>query len=350
MMADRNTPLLQLNNISTVFPTKRGLVTAVNQVNLRLAPGEILGIVGESGCGKSTVLLSILRLIARPGRIDSGEILFKGQDLRRLPQRTMREVRGKEISMIFQDPQSTLNPVFPVGEQIRESIRLHGIMSGGKPALPWPLDRAQRALEKKRVLEVMTEVGIPAPEARYRAYPHQFSGGMQQRVLIAIGLVCKPVMLLADEPTTALDVTIQAQIMDLMLKINRDHGTSIILVTHNLGLAAEFCHNIVVMYAGRIVERGPTEQVVNDPKHPYTQGLLACLPQITDEPQKINPIPGNVPDLAEIPPGCAFAPRCPMVREACWQADLRLRVITPSHYARCILYEGGARYTPEGKS
>jgi oligopeptide/dipeptide ABC transporter ATP-binding protein len=350
MDLNRQSPLLQLNNVSTVFPTRRGIVTAVNEVNLRLDPGEILGIVGESGCGKSTVLLSILRLIASPGRIDSGEILFKGQDLRHLPQRTMREVRGKEISMIFQDPQSTLNPVFPIGEQIRESIRLHGIMSAGKPVLPWPLDRAQRSLEKKRVLEVMTEVGIPSPETRYRAYPHQFSGGMQQRALIAIGLVCQPALLLADEPTTALDVTIQAQIMDLMLRINQDHGTSIILVTHNLGLAAEFCHNIVVMYAGRIVERGPTDQVVNDPKHPYTQGLLACLPQITDEPQKINPIPGNVPDLANIPPGCAFAPRCPLVREECWEADLRLRAITPGHYARCILYESGERYTPEGGS
>jgi oligopeptide/dipeptide ABC transporter ATP-binding protein len=262
----------------------------------------------------------------------------------------MRDVRGKEISMIFQDPQSTLNPVFPVGEQIRESIRLHGVMSAGMPPLPWPFDRAQRELEKKRVLEVMAEVGIPSPEARYRAYPHQFSGGMQQRALIAIGLVCQPSLLLADEPTTALDVTIQAQIMDLMLRINQDHNTSIILVTHNLGLAAEFCHNIVVMYAGRIVERGPTEQVVNDPKHPYTQGLLACLPQITAEPQKINPIPGNVPDLADIPAGCAFAPRCPLVREDCWQADLRLRAIAPGHYARCILYEGGERYTPEGRS
>lgn len=346
-MSHKQTPLLELKNLTTVFPTRRGPVTAVNGVNLRLAPGEILGIVGESGCGKSTVLLSILRLIARPGRITAGEIIFKGQNLRRLPQRVMRTIRGKEISMIFQDPLSTLNPVFPVGEQIREALRLHGLMKGGVPALPWPLDGARRAREKKRVLEVMAEVGIPAPEARYQSYPHQFSGGMQQRALIAIGLACEPALLLADEPTTALDVTIQAQIIDLMRRINRRHGAGIILVTHNLGLAAEFCHNIAVMYAGRIVERGPADQIIENPQHPYTRGLLACLPRITSKAQRIDPIPGNVPDLADLPPGCAFAPRCALAKEECRVAELRLRAITPGHYARCILYEGGERYTPE---
>ena len=340
-------PLLELKNLTTVFPTRRGLVTAVNDVNLRVAPGEILGIVGESGCGKSSILLSILGLIPRPGRIDQGEVIFKGQDLRQLSGRAMRGIRGKEISMIFQDPLSTLNPVFSVGEQIHEAMRLHKIIQPGKLWLPWPLDGARRALERKRVLEVMSEVGIPAPEARYQAYPHQFSGGMQQRALIAIGLVCEPAMLLADEPTTALDVTIQAQIVDLMRRINRERGASIILVTHNLGLAAEFCHNIAVMYAGRIVERGPVDQVIESPKHPYTQGLLACLPRITAKKQPINPIPGNVPDLANLPEGCAFAPRCPLVQAECWQARLRLRAITPGHYARCILYEAGERYTPE---
>jgi oligopeptide/dipeptide ABC transporter ATP-binding protein len=339
--------LLEIKNLTTVFPTRRGLVTAVNGVNLRLARGEILGIVGESGCGKSTVLLSILRLIARPGRIDAGEILFKGQDLRGLSGAAMRNIRGKEIAMIFQDPQSTLNPVFPVGEQIREAIRLHGIVKGGGVNLPWPFDGPQRAREKKRVTEVMAEVGIPAPEARYRAYPHQFSGGMQQRALIAIGLACEPALLLADEPTTALDVTIQAQIMDLMHRINQSHGTSIILVTHNLGLVAEFCQNIAVMYAGRIVERGPLDTVIGDPKHPYTQGLLECLPRIAAKEQSLNPIPGNVPDLADLPPGCAFAPRCPFVQAECWQTDLRLRAVAPGHYARCILYEESELYTPE---
>jgi oligopeptide/dipeptide ABC transporter ATP-binding protein len=213
--------------------------------------------------------------------------------------------------------------------------------------LPWPFDWVRRGQEKQRVLEVMDEVGIPAAEARYWAYPHQFSGGMQQRVLIAIGLVCQPAVLLADEPTTALDVTIQAQIVDLLRQINREHGTGIILVTHNLGLAAEFCHTIAVMYAGRIVERGPVDQVIEHPKHPYTQGLLACLPRINQEKQKIVPIPGNVPDLVDLPVGCAFAPRCPYMTDACWHADLPLYGVTPDHYARCILYEGDERYTSE---
>ena len=349
-MDESKAPLLELRNLTTVFPTKRGLVTAASGVNLRLAPGEILSIVGESGCGKSTVLLSVLGLIPQPGRIASGEVIFRGHDLRQLPGRSMRAIRGKEIAMIFQDPLSTLNPVFTVGEQIHEAMRLHDIMNQGPLALPWPLGGVRRNREKQRVLEVMEEVGIPLPEARYRAYPHQFSGGMQQRVLIGIGLICEPAVLLADEPTTALDVTIQAQIMDLMHRINREHGTSIILVTHNLGLAAEFCQSIAVMYAGRIVERGPMDQVIEDPRHPYTKGLLACLPRITTKDQRIDPIPGNVPDLTDLPPGCAFAPRCAVVRDECWEADLVLRAVTPGHYARCILYEGGESYTPEGES
>ena len=338
-------PLLELRNLTTVFPTRRGEVTAVSAVNLRVAPGEILGIVGESGCGKSTVLLSILGLIARPGRVEQGEIFFQGQNLNRLSGRVRRSLRGRAISMIFQDPQSTLNPVFPVGEQIREAMRLHGLVKGGR--LPHMLGGSRTAREKERVLQVMAEVGIPAPEARYRNYPHEFSGGMQQRALIAISLVCEPSLILADEPTTALDVTIQAQIIDLMGRINRDHGTSIILVTHNLALASEFCHSIAVMYSGRIVERGPVDQVVNHPQHPYTQGLLRCLPRISQRAKRIDPIPGEVPDLASLPAGCAFAPRCPVVQDACWKADLRLRAVTPGHYARCIQYEGGERYTPE---
>ncbi len=251
--------LLELKNLNTIFPTRRGVVRAVKDVNLRVEPGEILGIVGESGCGKSTVLLSILRLIAKPGRIVSGEILFRGQNLLDLPVPAMRTIRGKEISMIFQDPLSTLNPVFPVGEQVREAMRLHGIIRSER----WPgfrlRDGVRRAKEKARVLDVMREVGISAVETRYDAFPHQFSGGMQQRALIAIGLVCQPSLILADEPTTALDVTIQAQIMTLMRQINKEHGTSIILVTHNLGLAAEFCHRSggdVCRECGRTGTRG----------------------------------------------------------------------------------------------
>jgi oligopeptide/dipeptide ABC transporter ATP-binding protein len=331
-------PLLEIQNLTTVFPTRRGLVTAVNDVSLSVAPGEILGIVGESGCGKSTVLRSILRLISNPGRITGGSVRFRGQDLLHLPGYKMRNIRGKEISMIFQDPLSALNPVFHVGEQIREAMRLHGILKGQVSSLPWPLDGALKRAEKQRVIGVMDEVGIPAPEQRYDAYPHQFSGGMQQRALVAIGLICSPALILADEPTTALDVTIQVQIINLMLQINREYGTSIILVTHNLGLAAEFCNSVAVMYAGQVVEHGPVDEVVENPKHPYTQGLLACLPNIVDRSQRIMPIPGNVPDLADLPAGCAFAPRCPQVFDAC-QTDSVLHRVAQGHRARCHLYD-----------
>ncbi|MFQ5857664.1 MAG: ABC transporter ATP-binding protein [Anaerolineae bacterium] len=329
-------PLLVLHNLTTVYPTKRGLVQAVDSINLALNEGEILGIVGESGCGKSTVLLSILRLIPRPGHIAQGEILFRGRNLRDLPSPAMRRIRGREIAMIFQDPLSTLNPAFPVGEQIREALWLHHIVDGAR--LPWPLDFAQRAREKVRVLEVMEEVGIPSPMDRYATYPHQFSGGMQQRTLIAIALACGPDLLLADEPTTALDVTIQAQILDLMRRINRERGTAIILVTHDLGLAAEFCDTIAVMYAGRFVEQGTVDQIVENPQHPYTQGLLGCRPRISMRDQRVQPIPGNVPDPVDLPPGCAFAPRCPHYQTVCDEGPIPMIATGPGHMSRCLLH------------
>ncbi|HEX6305921.1 MAG TPA: ABC transporter ATP-binding protein [Anaerolineales bacterium] len=328
--------LLELNNLTTVYPTKRGKLKAVDGVSLRVGRGEIVGIVGESGCGKSTVLLSILRLIRKPGYIKSGDVFFRGQNLKDLSASEIRNIRGKEIGMIFQDPLSTLNPAFSVGEQIRESLRLHKIVDGRN--LPWPLDRMQSAREKERVLAVMREVGIPSPTDRYAVYPHQFSGGMQQRALIAISLVCEPALLLADEPTTALDVTIQAQILDLMRSINQTHGTAIILVTHDLAMAAEFCNRIAVMYAGRIVEQGSVDQVVFNPQHPYTQGLLACRPRIDLQGQRVEPIPGNVPDLAELPPGCAFGPRCPSFREVCAQGPIPLIENDPEHFSRCLVH------------
>lgn len=339
-------PILELRNLTTVFPTRRGEVRAVDAVNLALYPGQILGLVGESGCGKSTVLLSILGLIARPGRI-TGEVLLDGRDLTKLSNRELRRLRGKEIAMIFQDPLSTLNPAFPVGEQIRESLRLHNMLPG--PWL-WPFDAGRRQREKERVLQVMEEVGIPAPEARYRAYPHQFSGGMQQRALIAIGLACNPRILLADEPTTALDVTIQAQIIALMKRINQEHGAAIILVTHDLGLAAEFCDHIAVMYAGRIVEIGSVDQVIENPQHPYTQGLLRCIPNLKER-RPLQPIPGSVPDLADLPLGCAFAPRCPDFQPVCAEGFFRLQPVIENgrkkahrsgevHMARCLRLTG----------
>lgn len=335
--ADLNTPpLLELNNLSTIFPTRRGQVRAVDSVNLSLRTGEILGIVGESGCGKSTALLSILRLIRPPGKIPAGKILFRGQNLLDLSAQQMRSVRGKEVAMIFQDPLSTLNPVFQIGEQIREALRLHHIVGG--TSLPWPFDHNLRKNEKRRVLEVMEEVGIPSPMDRYAAYPHQFSGGMQQRALIAIALVCGPALLLADEPTTALDVTIQAQILDLMRRINIEHGTAIILVTHDLGLAAEFCSRIAVMYAGRIVEQADVDAVVEDPQHPYTQGLLNCRPRIAQREARVQPIPGNVPDLADLPAGCAFATRCQHHQPICDEGAIPLISSTHGHLSRCLMH------------
>jgi oligopeptide/dipeptide ABC transporter ATP-binding protein len=336
--------LLQLDKLKTVFPTGRGLVTATNDVNLTVRRGEIVGIVGESGCGKSVTLLSILRLVARPGRIAGGSVTFEGRNLLELPPEAMRAVRGKEIAMVFQDPLSTLNPAFPVGEQIRESLRLHGIVKNGR----WPFDRGRTKREQERVLKVMEEVGIPSPSDRYAAYPHEFSGGMQQRALIAIALACEPKLLLADEPTTALDVTIQAQILELMQRINRDHETAIVLVTHDLGVAAEFCGTIAVMYAGQVVERGSTSQVIGDPQHPYTRGLLRCRPTLGSR-RPITPIPGEVPDLANLPAGCAFLPRCELARAACAGEPIPMVTVGEGHYARCIQPTGYERLAEDAE-
>lgn len=333
---EREVPVLELEGLTTVFPTRRGTVEAVTGLSLRLYRGQILGLVGESGCGKSMTMLSTLRLVPYPGRTVAGEVRLEGQDLLKLPMREMRHIRGKEIAMIFQDPMTTLNPVFRIGEQIRESLRIHGVVDGR--SWRWLPDRTRRRREWEKAVELLREVGIPVPEEAAYRYPHEYSGGMQQRALIAIALSCEPKVLLADEPTTALDVTVQAQIMDLLRRINRDHRTSIILVTHNLHLAAEFCEEIAVMYAGRIVEQGPTEDVIRDPKHPYTQGLLECIPRIGGERRALHPIPGNVPDLINLPPGCAFAPRCPHFQDGCLGHGLPLKVISPGRLVRCILY------------
>jgi oligopeptide/dipeptide ABC transporter ATP-binding protein len=336
--------LLRLDKLRTVFPTKRGLVTATNEVDLTVRCGEILGIVGESGCGKSVTLLSILRLVARPGHIAGGRIIFEDRDLLELAPEAMRAVRGKEIGMVFQDPQTTLNPAFPVGEQIRESLRLHGIVTNGH----WPFDRGRTQRERQRVIKVMEEVGIPSPSDRYAAYPHEFSGGMQQRALIAIALACEPRLLLADEPTTALDVTIQAQILELMRGINREHDTAIILVTHDLGVAAEFCSTIAVMYAGQVVERGSTSQVIGDPRHPYTRGLLRCRPTIGVR-RPITPIPGEVPDLANLSAGCAFRSRCDVAQPACAGEPIPMATVGENHYARCIQPTGYRRLAEDAE-
>ncbi|HHX22911.1 MAG: ABC transporter ATP-binding protein [Tepidanaerobacteraceae bacterium] len=331
--------MLHVRNLKTTFPTDRGIVKAVDGVDFSLKNGEIVGLVGESGCGKSMTMLSILRLVPPPGKVDSGEIIFEGKNLVNATPSEMRKIRGKKISMIFQDPMTTLNPVFKIGEQIRESMRIHGLFKHNESLFNDFFKKKQKEKEYKRVIELMEEVGIPAPDLRYNNYPHQFSGGMQQRALIAIALACEPKLLLADEPTTALDVTIQAQILELLNKINTVHKTSIILVTHDLAVAAEFCHEIAVMYAGKLVERGPVDEVMGRPKHPYTKGLLASIPKITKVKKKIKAIPGNVPDLTELgSSGCAFCDRCDVAIPKCRESHIPMIEIKPGEFVRCILY------------
>lgn len=329
--------MLEMNNLTMAYETKRGNVKAVNGVNLSLEKGEILGVVGESGCGKSATLLSLLGLVPYPGKIMNGSIFFQGEDLLKKKPAEMRKIRGKDIAMIFQDPMTTLNPVFKVGEQIRESMRVHGFIET-KEGNWWQRRRKNNKNEVERVLQLMREVGIPSPERRYFEYPHQFSGGMQQRAIIAIALACSAKILLADEPTTALDVTIQAQILELLVRINKERETAIILVTHNLGMAAEFCQKIAVMYAGEIVEQGSTDEVMENPKHPYTQGLLRSIPKIGKVRQKIEPIPGSVPDLALLDETCPFYPRCDQASEACKQQRISLQNLGGSHWVKCALY------------
>jgi len=332
-------PLLELRGLTTVFPTRRGLVRAVDGLSFQLRRGEKLGIVGESGSGKSVTLLSILRLVPDPGQIVDGDVRFRGQSLLGRSPREMRRVRGREIAMIFQDPMTTLNPVFLVGEQVRESLRVHNIVSPTNGVLTRLFDRGRKASERRRVWQALADVGIPAVRQSARRYPHQFSGGMQQRVLAAIALACEPQILLADEPTTALDVTIQAQILDLLNRINQKHGTAIVLVTHNLAVVAQFCETIVVMYAGQLMEKGPIDQVIEDPMHPYTRGLLRCLPRIGARRQRVDPIPGLVPDLANLVPGCPFAPRCDVATPKCSRMEaVPVRKMQDGRLVRCLLY------------
>lgn len=315
---------MTIKNLGVEFPSPRGRLRAVDGFSLSVAPGEIVGIIGESGSGKSTVLLATMGLISRPGRILPGsQINLKGQELTTLSEPAYRELRGLHMGMIFQDPMTSLNPAYPVGEQIREALRVHRYCS-------------TTAEEKGRVLELLEAVGIPNPAQRYKEYPHQFSGGMQQRALIAAALACNPRLLLADEPTTALDVTIQAQILDLLKRINQERGTSILLVSHDIGLAAEFCDRIAVMYAGRLVEAGPARRVVEDPQHPYTRGLIGCLPMWKGRQGKLEPIPGALPDLSRLPVGCAFADRCPEASDECLAGAIGLRQVGKDRQVRCI--------------
>ncbi|NCY23481.1 MAG: ABC transporter ATP-binding protein [Alphaproteobacteria bacterium] len=317
------TSLLQIQDLRTVFRTSGGDVPAVDGVSLDVIRGKTLGIVGESGCGKSVLSLSIMRLVAHPGRISSGRVLLEGRDLAGLSNAEMRGVRGKEIGMIFQEPMTSLNPVHTVGFQITEGIRAHE-------------SQASKAELRERGIAALARVRIPSPERRFDEYPHQLSGGMRQRVMIAMALACSPKLLIADEPTTALDVTVQAQILDLLRDLQAETGMAIILITHDLGVIAEMADDVAVMYAGRVVERTTARDLFEDPQHPYTLGLLGSIPRLDEDRERLLAITGAVPPPFALPPGCRFAPRCPFAIEACRAEIPGLRAISPGHEAACI--------------
>ena len=314
--------LLQVEDLHTQFFTSRGVVRAVDGVSLHIDAGETLGVVGESGCGKTMTALSILRLVPDPGKIVSGRILFRGKDVAKMDEEEVMDFRGNDVSMIFQDPMTSLNPVTKIGFQIEEAMTAHKRFS------------AQQA--KTRVVELLKRVRVPAPERRANDYPHQFSGGMRQRAMIAMGLANEPALLIADEPTTALDVTVQAQIIELMKNLNHELGTAMMLITHNMALVASLCQRVVVMYAGRVVEEGPVEQIFSNPQHPYTWSLLRSVPRV-DEARKdrLVSIRGLPPDLSNPPPGCKFHPRCPFVIERCKVDEPALEEVDVNQVARC---------------
>ena len=317
--------ILQVKGLRTSFLTSTGEVQSVRGVSFSLGKGEALGIVGESGSGKSVTSMSILRLLASTGRIKEGEVLFEGKDLTKIPQKQLWDIRGGKIAMIFQDPMSSLNPLARVGKQVEEMIATH------EPNLS-KQERQARALELFRL------VRIPEPEKRYRSYPHEFSGGMRQRVMIAMALACKPDILIADEPTTALDVTIQDQILKLLRQLQAEMGMSIIFITHDLGVVAELCSRVLVMYGGMVMEEAPIDDIFHRPRHPYTMGLLASIPNIKqDKSQRLTPIPGSPPDMTNPPAGCPFAPRCPYARQICLEQMPPYTQLDPTHRSMCWL-------------
>lgn len=314
-------PLLSVRNLQVHFKLGDGWVRAVDEVSFDLAPGEVLGVVGESGCGKSVTGLSIMGLVPQPpGRV-TGEVVFGGENLLGLPERRMREIRGGQIAMIFQDPLSSLNPVLTIGFQVAEAIALH--------------QRVPMKVAWERAVQMLGRVQIPDPEVRAHSYPHQISGGQRQRVMIAMAFACDPEVVIADEPTTALDVTVQRQVLDLMLELRRERGTSIILITHDLGVVAETADRVLVMYAGRVVETGTVYEIFDDPRHPYTRALLASVPRLDgDRMERLPAIGGQPPDLLSMPEGCPFQPRCPLAHDRCTRMP-GWTDFTPTHRARC---------------
>ena len=317
-------PLLQVRDLRIEIPTRRGVLTAIDGVSFDIEDGEILGVVGESGAGKSLTGAAIIGLLEPPLHIAGGEIVLEGQRIDNLPYARMRSIRGKKIGAIFQDPLTSLNPLYTIGRQLIETIQTHTNLSASKA--------------RDRSIELLREVGIPAPERRIDAYPHQFSGGMRQRVVIALALCANPRLIIADEPTTALDVSIQAQILALLKRLCRDHGTAVMLVTHDMGVIAETAHRVAVMYAGRIAELGPVREVVKHPKHPYTEGLMGAIPAMGHDVDRLNQIEGSMPRLTAIPPGCAFNPRCPKAFDRCFVERPDPMASDPSQVA-CWLYD-----------
>ena len=320
--------VLEVRNLKTHFHTDEGVVPAVDGVDFTLKKGKTLCVVGESGCGKSVTAYTVMRLIPMPpGKVESGEIIYKGKNLVKLTENEMRDIRGNEIAMIFQEPMTSLNPVYTIGNQIVEAIVLH--------------QKVKTKEARQRAIKMLTKVGIPDAEIRIDEYPHQMSGGMKQRVMIAMALSCNPEVLIADEPTTALDVTIQAQILDLLQQFQSTEGMSILLITHDLAVVAEVADEVLVMYASRVVEKAGVVEVFQNPKHPYTQGLIKAIPQLGSRVDRLNEIPGQVPKPQNYPEGCHFSDRCPHVIDVCSRKDPGITEISADHYVSCFLYEEG---------
>ncbi|MFV8828101.1 ABC transporter ATP-binding protein [Alkalihalobacterium sp. APHAB7] len=318
--------VLELDRLQTHFFTDAGEIPAVDDVSIKIHKGEVVGIVGESGCGKSVTSLSVMKLVPNPpGKIVGGKILFKDEDLVKATHRRMRKIRGNEIAMIFQEPMTSLNPLFTIGDQLMEAIRNHNKLSKKKA--------------REKAIDMLKVVGIPRADEIVDEYPHQLSGGMRQRVMIAMAMSCDPEVLIADEPTTALDVTIQAQILDLMRKLNKEHGTAIMMITHDLGVVAEICDRVVVMYSGKVVEEGDVRTILKQPQHPYTKGLIRSLPKIHQKEERLYSIPGTVPKPGSVKRGCRFAPRCESSFSRCYEEDPELLSLREGHQCRCFLYE-----------
>jgi len=319
-------PLLEVRSLTTQFFTEDGVVRAVEDVSFEIFPGEILSLVGESGCGKSVTGLSLLRLISiPPGKIVSGELLFDGRDLMELEEKEMERVRGNDISMIFQEPMTSLNPVFTIGNQIMEALQLH--------------QNLNKKEARRKAIEMLDRVRIPSPEVRIDSYPHQLSGGMRQRAMIAMALSCQPKLLIADEPTTALDVTIQAQVLRLLKEIQGEMGMAVMLITHDLGVVSEIADRVAVMYAGRIVETGPIEAIFGEMRHPYTKGLWESIPQLKEKRRRLNAITGQVPDPMNLPAGCKFHPRCYLMIDDCKKEEPPLYPVNGNHFSRCLRWK-----------